>query len=635
MPAPLGIVETVKVVVADNGGNILATSDKGGDVSIVDFRYKFDDEESDECTIKLQTSDPLAFNRIGIVRSSLLQVSWGYVAGPMTYAATVVVRDHETKYGRSQITTQLICSDLLTYLTTARSVAAGEASMIDHLKTSFLGKYNVVIKDKGNEIWSLGLKRKIEQRTATYSLHDTMPIDPWDIMLWLRSSRRDMTKFARGVVRHVPRKPLIGYMPNVVNIEPVITDDEHWYCSDNDPIKAWLEKVRGVIESNRSKFTVIRDLFKDCPNGPWYITGRCQTLLIHNRDFVNKPVRFYTYKSEPSQLIDFTAKTKYDQFEKNRISSTAYDPSNQNLYKLDTYLDELFSMVTFKEIYEERNLTEEGFKKWLKRWVDLVRAHEKWQSTRTSFSVVQKNMTDEGVGWTKLQLKPRFPSYTEISNPDVALQDNTNLPQPSPYYDDVAIITGFHYARPLQFIDDRSNFIANETRKAAMEKEEANIKVVGDPFLQSQMRVQIGNVFKQHKGLYYIKKCEHIITHQGYKTEMDCLKVLSTNRLASSERLEKAILLAGAVTMDAEKQFIKEELLFGKPIIIEVTKPLRENIEGTKGYVAGLGYVQQMQFPEKTIYDIQEELDDDEFIEKITKLWLNSDSRIAPNVEEN
>ncbi len=622
MAEPVGIVRTPRVIVADNSGNILATSDSGGDISVVSFRYKFDDKDPDECSIKLQTSDPLSFDKIRIERSEKLQVSWGYVDGPMTYAATVVVRDHETKYGRAQITTTLICSDLLTYLNTARSAGAGEATMVEHLKANFFNRYRVVIKDSGNKVWSMDLEKTVESHVEHYSYYDTLPIDPFEM-----ADPGDNLKWGEQ----------IKYVP-VTKIE--ISGPEFWHVDADNEVRKWLEKQRGVIETNRSKLTVIRDLFKEAPKGPWYVTGRGQTLLIHNRDFINAPVRVYSYQNEPSTLLDFTAKTKYDQFEKNSITHEFYDQDNKKFYELNAYLDELFSMVSFQEKFRDKNVSESEFKEWLEEWINLMRAYEKWHSTKTPFAITEKITDQNGeVTINKFHLINKAPLYakpindTKFPNPPMAIQDNTRLPQPVPYFDEVAILRGFIYSRPLQYFEDRDNFISNEKRKMEMEKEEAKVIVVGDPILQSQMRVQISNVHKQHKGLYYSQKCEHIITQQGYKTELECIKVLSTNKLRIGGSLDKVVVEDGDVKSDAEKQYIKETEIFGTPIMIDVS--VKGSVE-LKPFPTAYGGTAVFNTPEyNKLHNIQEELDDVDFITKVTALKFNTNAKIVPNVEDN
>jgi len=641
MPNLKGIVDTVRIIVADDAGNILATSDRGGDVSVISFTYTFDDEDPDECQIKLQTKDPVAFDSISIGRSSRLQVSWGYIGGPMVASTIVVVRDLESKYGAETINTTLVCSDLLFYLNTTRAQEADMVSTIDHIKNQFFGRYKVIIKDSGKPIWVLDFYK--EEKRIEYTHYDVIPTDPFDVYPFELEETTDPI----SLVDPVPlRSPVYG--PSRLNSLDVKVSGmrDGWYVGPENEIRAWLEKSRGVLEGNRSQMTVIRDLLKECPKGPWYVTGRGQTLLIHNRDFINAPIRVYSYQKEPGHLIDFTAKTKYDQFEKNSVSHEMYDPEHKIFYEQGAYLDELFSMVSFKEKFEDRSLTEKEFKAWLEEWVNLLQAYEKWQTTRVGISIYGDSLELDKTVYikesapspylTSVQHRKLLRTSEEPHLPPDILNDNTAVKYPSPYFHEV-VYRGFIYSRPLEFIEDRGNFIANQKREMEMEKEEAKIIVVGDPFLQSQLRVQIANVHYQHKGLYYIKKCEHEITHQGYKTTLSCVKVLSTNRLRVGDSQESIKIVDGEEKpkVEIEKQFAKEEELFGKPIRIEVVEDpqITTNVTGP-GYGVSMDFGQSKPGSRK-VHTIQEEMAKENFIQTITELKFGGKARIAPNVEDN
>lgn len=633
-------LKAVRVVVYDDGGNVLATNDKGGDISVVSFSYKFDDENPDECTIKLQTSDPIAFDKIQIGRSQRLQVSWGYVSGPMTYPSIVVIRDLETKYGNNVIYTELKCTDLLTYATVTRAGESVELTMVQHLYSQFFKKYQIVIKDSNQRIWSLGLTEKGESNKISYTNYSIMPVDPYEMFIpYDPLNRREPL----NLTEYVPLKaPEVGpYKPIEAEIITYTGELGTWYVDNDNTIRQWLEKLRPIVHANRSQFMVIRDFFKECPNGPWYITGRGQTILIHNRDFVSRPVRVYMYQQEPGDLIDFRAKTKYDQFEKNAVGHEIYNPQTKKFYELGAYHDELFSMASFKEKFDDRNLNELEFQKWLIDWVDLLKAYEKWKVTRVPITFYDDTLeleqkvyiSDEGIYGTSSDMFK--PPSKGIFLPDM-VQDNTKMKQPVPYLSDV-ILKGHIYSRPLQFLEDRGNFIKNQKREMEMEKEEGEFKVVGDPFLQSQMRIQVENVHWQHKGGYYIKVCEHIITDQGYKTEMECLKVLAASRIRYGDQEEEfKVLENGEPSVDIIKQYAQEEKLFGNPIKI-VIKGTPANV-GLQPYPSSAGTGMALSFTPgdaDKVYDVVQEMNKGNFVQTMVELRKNNKAVVMPNVEDN
>ena len=149
-------------VIHNQTGQLLATNFGDGDAIVVSFRYKYDDEDDDICTIKIQTSKPKAIDRMNIARGTSLQIVWGYLGGMASPNATVLVRDLTSKYGNNIIYTELECTDFLTYLKMTRSSDVGTGSIIDYLKAQVYGRYKIVVKDRSNYIYAQARRVKGE-----------------------------------------------------------------------------------------------------------------------------------------------------------------------------------------------------------------------------------------------------------------------------------------------------------------------------------------------------------------------------------------------------------------------------------------------------------------------------------------
>jgi hypothetical protein len=612
----------IKVIVTDVNGRILVTSDRGGDISLVSFKYVFDDEDPDECTIKLQTADPLALDKINIGRSSQLQVTWWYVSGPMTYTSTVVIRDLKTKYGRNTINTELICNDPVYKAQVSRSKDVGEANVVAFLEAQFSDKFDIVMRYRSDIIFQIP---RINLDKSPKRDSDTDP----HLYIFPNESQDPYYK----------ADEILDKIVNLDYLNPKIAPDgfdDPWGVEPDHPVRAWLENPRGIVSANRSQLTVLRDILKECPEGPWYVTGHGNTLQIHNRNFIDTPVRVYRYQDEPSKLLDFQATTKYDQFEKNRITHEFFDPSKAKFHFIDAYIDELFSMSTFKEKFNSQYLSHDAFEIWLNDWVDLMKAYEKWHVTRSVVTI-----EDQSTGELRNLRVANSPAIwgaavrEEAVKTDVVNQKHPYLRGPNGFakYHDV-ILSGFIYTRPLQFIDDRSNFIDNEIRKMEMEKEEAKVIIEGDPFLTCNMRIQVENVHWQHRGLYYIKKCTHDLAKPGYKTTMECIKVISTSRVRTSDRTHKLKEVDGVLVPFEEDQYAVEKKLFGDPIKIETYSKARPLSSAESGLAGTTGWSRPTSAT-KIISTVEEELSKDNFIETILELRRNKTSRVIPNVEDN
>ena len=145
MPGLNDPIKTVFISVYDMVGNQLASTVGDGQVSVVSIRYKYDDEDDDICTIKLQMADPKALDTLNIERGTKLQLIFGYLGNPVSPIAHVLVRDMTSKYGTNVIYTELQCTDYLTWLKVQRSSDVANGSIIDYIKAQVYGKYKIVI----------------------------------------------------------------------------------------------------------------------------------------------------------------------------------------------------------------------------------------------------------------------------------------------------------------------------------------------------------------------------------------------------------------------------------------------------------------------------------------------------------
>jgi len=106
--------------------------------------------------------------------------------------------------------------------------------------------------------------------------------------------------------------------------------------------------------------------------------------------------------------------------------------------------------------------------------------------------------------------------------------------------------------------------LENRDRKLEMEKLEGKFIIEGDPILKSELNLSLLNVQKLHTGEYYIKKCEHTITKQGYKVTLETFKISSKAILKSLTTKVKQIQKAFGenVESEVEERHIKEYQLF-------------------------------------------------------------------------
>lgn len=549
-------LKTPYISVYNMAGRQLANNFSNGDLTVVSLRYNYDDEDDDTCKIKFRMSEPKALDILNIKRGTKLQVVWGYISKPRSPTVIVVVRDLVSKYGKSTIYSELECTDYLTYLKTARSPDVGKGSIVDFLRAQVYGRYSIAIKNRGKFIYLQPKRDKAEERDKFVEVNildesslNRPNFDPID----------DAPQGTRKI--RVRNKDEIGY----------------WLVTDKNPIRKFLEEERDIPTSNRSIYVVVKDLMKTCPEGPWFITGRGDTLLIHNRNLGKKNIRSYVYKSEPAQLLDFTAKTKFENFDKQVISYAGMDPKDRKNFYIDDYRLALKNLRNPKEILEDVKITEEQKTEELKEYFNLRLI------SYGKFGVESIEGSFYNPGTKNQYFVPGHPDKPWRLKDGVvgpSVQDHTNVENPDPYIrqEEETFDPGFHdrilraqwFTVPLYTYEEAVNITNSRERELDMNKEEAVILVEGDPWIKSEETVFVSNVHSQHQGHYYIKKCTHNINTTGYKTTMKGIKVIPETKIKSITTFTKDEYdnESEDVKTIIEEQYKREQTLFGPDIII-------------------------------------------------------------------
>jgi len=570
MPDLFDPLKALYVSIYDDDGVQLATTAVDGNVSVVSFRYKFDDEDNDVCTIKLQSKEPLAFDRLSIGRGSKLLIKWGYLNNRVSPFVYVAVRDVTSKYGMNIIYTELECTDLLTYMKTARADDVGEGSYIDYIRAQCYGRYNIVIKDRGKKVYAQARRKKREINKEVIAKQESFDDPPI-------------------------YNPMFEPAPEGTSyIYKEVTDLEigTWFENDpSNPVREFLEAdSRSIITSQRSQYVVMSEFFKTCPSGPWYITGRGDTLYIHNRDLGKTIYRSYKYMAEPGDLIDITAKTKYENFEKQVVSYLGLDPADRKNFYIDDYREALYKQKNLKEILENKQISDEEKKAQIKDYLQLrYESYPLQGSLEVEGALIpfgsDKKLFFIGGKYHKAYMDKLGLPYSEKSDKTKLFTDpwirggkegfNPLLHDP--------ILRAIWITIPLVSMNEIIAVTNNRQRELEMEKEEAKIIVEGDPYLCSERTVFVSNIHKQHVGHYYIKKCEHVITTQGYKTTLECLKVVPESKLVT---LGDDYSVTEEGTQELEKQYLQEKYLFGKDVKISyIGQEL--TLYGGPGYAGG------------------------------------------------
>ena len=603
-------VKTPKMELYNFNGNLIASNMEEYPIGVVSIRYKFDDEEDDRCLIKIQASDTTFIDLIDIRRKDRLYVNWGYINGRTTGKVMVVVRDIKSKYGPNITWTELECSDAATFLKLTKSQDALTTSLIDYMKDYCVSKLKIIIKESGKILYKQGINTKAgdELKLEVVSVPEGLGFkDPYqepgsDTRLQ-EESYKPGTWFGDGVV------------------------------------KDFLEKEVDLVTAGRSPYIIIREKMRLCPNGPWYVSGRGNTLFIHNRNLGGKIYKGYVYKGEPGDLIDFTAATKYENFEKRTATQMGVDPLSKSTHFIDAYLEILEKLKSFKEIIEDKNSTQAKKEDELQVWLYVYNNGYK----RYKAGKLPVEITADGNTWPVKE----WSDYLRRGIPLAELTDKTKTEYPSDItkygettFNPVKVIgRTFLYSAPIESWDEANANMANTLRGMEMEKEEGKFIVEGDPDLINDLVVNIANVQATHKGNYYIKVCEHEISQSGYKCTMDSLKIVEEAKIRVYQESGTQEEDIDGLKFQAQERYSLEENVFRKwDIKIWIKRgvrylsadPMVSNTVGDYAYDVG-DWV--------SLEDFQAQLGPDEDIEKaLLNLYDTgnlkfSSNQVEPNTE--
>lgn len=615
--------KTPIVTLFNQGNQEIASSLSRVGLSVVDFRYKFDDEDDDICTIKLQADNFKPLDSLGISYNSILLVQWGYLEGAVSNKATIVVRDIKTKYGPNVIWVSLECTDFVTYLKTQRGNDSQELSILQYVQskcqTSRGYNYKVVIKQFGKVVYK---QDKVKTRDS-----------------------QEVSVYNTDIIDHPNFDPFIDGWKLVTRIVPNTPSNGKFLEGGSTELIDFLTKERPFTDANRSPYQVLRDVFKYAPDGPWYICGRGDTILIHNRDLSGRPIRTYNYAQEPGDLIDLSIISKYEAFEERVVSSPYMNPEDKISYYEDIYLKELSNLNDIGKILKGDKITKAEKKELLKTFIATYRASKYHAVELIKLDIQRRGGYSKGNLFTG-EIGGKTGNYIDFADrdslgdakikdygPEGFIWDPDKIDEVSP------AITAFLYMLPALTANETRDMVDNVAREAEMDKVEANFIIEGDPILKSEVTIRLGNIQRIHSGDYYIKKLEHIISRMGYKVQGEALKVMPKAAIVGTSISARQVMTdeSGNVTSDTGQEVIdrykREQALFtnwGIEILVNSREQRGNSFPGLGPAEASTHTVKDYQPLSDFIVD-RESVQLDELVEDILKREIKTVPK--PNTE--
>jgi len=250
---------------------------------LVDFNYSYDEENDDECKFKFRFGDVENTNNIIYTQDSIIKVQWGYLTtGGLVIKSptrTIAVRDIKANYSESDITIELICTDLISYIKNVKTNTVKTTKyFVDWLKEISEGKFKATITAGGyvTLIDKQGTVKDFEFDEKTNSV----------------------TQKAVDNARFETRKTQLSFRK--------------------------ILKGKSLAINN-----AIDDLIKDLPDGPYIQDTTDDVLEIKPRNFKQDVFKTFTRGGLTGELLIFKSKTDTKKIKEDKKYSVKVDPKKK------------------------------------------------------------------------------------------------------------------------------------------------------------------------------------------------------------------------------------------------------------------------------------------------------------------
>lgn len=452
---------------------------------IKSFKYRYDEENDDECRIKLGVKTNEQLNHPLFNYDKVIKVEWGYILpkGVLVKSVrrTVAIRDIETDYKPDGIEFTLICTDLVSYLKQRKTqTTVVRDNFAEWLQEIIKGDYKACLTIEGQ-------RRMLIEKNSFKNNPETNQIgrlkenpegfqNEYD---WAQSK----------IKKEYPELP-----PDFEFRIETIMDNLITFRSPD------------IQQAGKSKalYQEMLDRSRESIKGAVIIDGRDDLIDIKERNFNQKPYRGYTYNGGNGDLIDFKPSSNVQEVKVDDIQTNDINPENKNLEQ-----DRQVSVSDFGEAPEGMTSLE------VSRIISQLKRIFEWNI----------NNPDNQKPVDVLKIRREFTNFNKFSGlANVDGSTRVNLPKKHMAIEvdyDLKQILNLPFAKRIV----RESFLENYAEKELQRKFEARAKIIGDPSIISSRVYRFNNLANRDKGDWYCSMVEHEINeNQGYICSMDLLR---------------------------------------------------------------------------------------------------------------
>lgn len=514
-------------------------------VYVKELTYTYDEEDDDECEIVFQFEDMANFSLPYFQQDVVLVVQWGYLTEAGKFIKSpkrkVAIRDIDTDYGTKGIIIKLHCTDLVAYIKGFKTqtmrryenpnaknaldaIGKAEDNFLDWLKESGEGlfKPTVTMKDKATR-WDL----RGQQRNATYNAKTGVYTVARDNA---RVSKEFFTEFHTAKVIKGKSKALS---------------------------QAILDQLKFLNAQGGL-------------GGPFIPNTTDDTLHIHQRNFIQKPFKTYTFAKGTGELLQFKSKTNTRKTKEDTSTSTGVNPYNKKIEKSEINLADTATLDKDKKLSSDTTTInkEESLKQYYKEarktFKDNIQNPED-QKELPDLTYIKINERAKNAGFYD---ESRFTAVQLVTVPSNEVLD---MPEFQKLTEDGKNTSKSDFKREQVLI--------GYSVEKIQRKYEANVKVVGDPSLIKSKIYGFLNLGRLDNGYWYATTVKHTIKTGGeYLCELDVIKKPST--VGINKQSHKAKIKINGDEIEWENEIESQDVSIYEDEIDEVT--LINNMDTTK-----------------------------------------------------
>lgn len=473
------------IYIFDGAGNLL--KNRFGSYihhEAISFEYEYVEGEDDTCTIIIQTKDRFLPDNKALQIDSALAVQWGYnvVGGGkiLSPKRLIAIRDTETQYAADSIKLKLKCTDRVSYIKEIQNNDIRKGHFIDWLSEVVQGKYK-----------------------ANLLIHTT------DIVQY-NDKRPDLIKTTEGKFGNV----------TLARENTAI------------PMTAQFFETKVLKGQSKAIHAAILDELKFAEGGPFHFDTRDEEVTIANKDF-NQPASYsFSYAAEPADIITFTPKTNYQANAVENAEIASVGAENKTVNKTTSNYVSVLETQGGDAITIDGNVVP---KELIDNYTTQVLAGH--------FNKLLENGNIVGVEedeWNgNLEMIPDLEYSADINHhvndyeaaqydldnaAFTAAKDNTAAP--IDFLESVRIKIPAKVLLAMDEVQVRlEQLLQNEIVEREQHKHEADLVVIGNPYIETSKILSISGTANVHSGLWYITKARHKLTPQsGYTVDMELIK---------------------------------------------------------------------------------------------------------------